>query len=100
MKSEQKIEYKTAELFSSSCFWDLDRTKLNLDNSKNYIINRIVNRGNMDDIKKMYDYYGWDTIKEEIVKIRYLNDKIFNWLSSLFEINPENFRCYNNKGIF
>lgn len=54
----------------------------------------------MDDIKKMFDYYGWDTIKEEIVKIRYLNGKIFNWLSSLFEIEPENFRCYNNRGIF
>jgi hypothetical protein len=100
MKLNSDINYKTAEIFSSSCFWDLDRAKLNLDNSKNYIINRIINRGNMDDIKKMFDYYGWDTIKEEVVKIKYLNDKILNWLSSLFEINLKYFRCYNNKGIF
>ncbi|MCL2138028.1 MAG: hypothetical protein FWH41_00675 [Treponema sp.] len=94
------LRNKTAEIFSSQCFWDLDKTKLSLDNSKNYIINRVLCRGNMNDIKKLFNYYGWDTIKEEVVKIRYLNDKIFNWLSSLLKIKPEKFKCYNNKGIF
>jgi hypothetical protein len=90
----------TAEIFSPYCFWDLNREKLNLDEDKTYIITRIVNYGSMDDLKTLFDYYGWDTIKEEVVKIRYLNDKIFNWLSSLFDINPQKFRCYNNRGIF
>ena len=90
----------TAEIFSSSCFWDLEKTKLNLNNSKNYIINRVLCRGNMNDVKLLFNYYGWDTIKEEVVKIKYLNNKILNWLSSLFQIDPKNFRCYNNRGIF
>ena len=100
MNNENNSREKTAVIFSSSCFWDLDRTKLNLDNSKNYIINRVLCRGNMNDIKTLFDYYGWDIIKEEILKIKYLNDKILNWLSSLFQIKAEYFRCYNNKGIF
>jgi len=91
---------KTAEIFTSSCFWDLDRKQLNLDNSKNYIINRVLSNGNMNDIKLLFDYYGWATIKKEVIKIRYLNDKILNWLSSLFNINKKRFRCYKNKGIF
>ncbi|MCL2066564.1 MAG: hypothetical protein FWG99_03765 [Treponema sp.] len=95
-----EVDKKTAEIFSSSCFWDLEKTKLNLDNSKNYIINRVLCRGNMSDIKLLFNYYGWDTIKEEVVKIKYLNDKILNWLSSLFQIDTKNFRCYNNRGIF
>jgi hypothetical protein len=98
--NENKKNNKTTEVFSSSCFWDLDKKKLNLDKSKNYIINRVLCRGNMDDIKILFDYYGWETVKEEVVKIRYLNNKIFNWLSSLFNINPKLFRCYNNRGIF
>jgi hypothetical protein len=100
MKLDLVDDNKKADFFSSSCFWELDRSKLSLDKSRSYIITRIVNRGNMDDIKMMFDYYGWDIIKEEVVKIRYLNDKILNWLSSLFEINPKEFRCYNNRDIF
>lgn len=90
----------TAEIFTSSCFWDLDRKYLNLDKSKNYVINRVINNGNMNDIILLFNYYGWETIKKEIIKIRYLNDKILNWLSSLFKINKKRFRCYNNRGIF
>jgi len=91
---------ETAAIFSSYCFWDLDRSKLKLEEDKRYIITRIVNCGNMDDIKKLFNYYGWDTVREEVVKISYLNNKIFNWLSSLFEINPKDFRCNNNRGFF
>ena len=94
------MKQNTAEIFSSSCFWDMERNKLHLDNNTNYIITRVLSRGNMKDIKTLFDYYGWETIKEEVVKIKYLNDKIFNWLSSLFEIPPNNFLCYGNKGIF
>ena len=100
MKFDNIKAVKTAEIFSSSCFWDLEKTKLNLNSNKNYIINRVLSRGNMNDIKLLFNYYGWDTIKKEIVKIKYLNDKILNWLSSLFQINPEKFRCYKNRGIF
>jgi len=96
----KNIEYKTADLFSPHCFWDQDYEKLDLEKSKNYIITRIVSCGNMNDIINLFNYYGWETVKEEVIKIKYLNDKIFNWLSSLFEINPQNFRCYSNKGLF
>lgn len=97
---EDNNERKTAEIFSTYCFWDLESSKLNLEEDKRYIITRIINRGNMTDIVNLFNYYGWETIKEEVVKIKYLNNKIFNWLSSLFEINPKDFRCYNNRGSF
>jgi len=93
-------KHRTAEIFSPYCFWESDRSKLHLNKSKNYIITRIINYGCMEDIKKMFDYYGWETIKEEVVKIRYLDDKVFNWLSKLFKINPKKFKSYNNRGIF
>jgi hypothetical protein len=100
MDFEKETNDKTAEIFSSRCFWDRDRSKLNLEESKNYIITRVVDTGNIEDIKTLFDYYGWNTIKEEVVKIRYMNNKTFNWLSSLLEINPKDFRCYNNRGMF
>jgi hypothetical protein len=99
LKNKNK-KIKTAEIFSPLCFWSSDRSKINLDNSKSYIITKVISDGNMNDIITLFNYYGWNNIKEEIVKIRYLNKKILNWLSSLFEIDPKYFKCYNNRGIF
>ena len=98
--AKENMKHRTADLFSSYCFWDQDYEKLDLEKSKNYIITRVISNGNMNDIINLFNYYGWETVKREVLKIRYLNDKILNWLSSLFGINPQDFRCYNNKGIF
>jgi hypothetical protein len=87
-------------VFSSACFWDQDYTKLDLEKDRNYIISRVVSRGGTNDELELFRYYGWETIKEEVIKIRYLNSKVFNYLSKLFEIPPKDFRCYNNKDIF
>jgi hypothetical protein len=86
--------------FSNACFWDQDYTKLDLENCKNYIISRVVSYGGSKDELELFRYYGWDVIKDEVTKIRYLNSKILNYLSNLFEIPQQNFRCYNNKDIF
>jgi hypothetical protein len=87
-------------LFSSQCFWDMDYTKLDLEADKNFIIARVVSMGGSRDELELFKFYGWDIIKQEVVKIRYLNDKILNYLSYLFEIPKESFRCFTNRGIF
>jgi len=85
---------------SGSCFWDMDYNELDPDKDKNFIITRVVSRGGSDDEIELFNYYGWETIKEEVVKIRYLNNKIYNYLSLLFDIKKEQFRCFNNRNIF
>lgn len=91
---------KKHPVFSNGCFWDQDYTKLNPDKNKNYIIARVISRGSSQDEMELFRYYGWDTIKTEVVKIRYLNNKIFNYISKLLDIPPEQFRCFNNRGIY
>ena len=86
--------------FSARCFWDQDYKKLDFEIDKNYIIARVVSRGSSEDQKELFGYYGWDVIKKEVVKIKYLNKKILNWLSLLFEIEKKSFRCYDNRDIF
>jgi hypothetical protein len=86
--------------FSSQCFWDMDYAKLDLETDKNFIIARVVSRGGSSDELELFKYYGWDIIKQEVIKIRYLNDKILNYLSFLLEIPKESFRCFTNKGLF
>ena len=86
--------------FSCCCFWDMDYKELDPEKDKNFIISRVVSRGGSNDEIELFRYYGWDTIKEEIIKIRYLNQKILNYLSLLFNIEKEKFRCFNNRSIY
>ena len=93
-------EPKLLPQFSSRCFWDQDYTKLDFENNRNYIIARVVSSGSTNDQKELFKFYGWDIIRDEVVKIKYLNKKILNWLSLLFEIDKKFFRSYNNRSFF
>ena len=86
--------------FSKGCFWDLDSEKINYEDDKRFVIARVVSRGSTKDQQELFGYYGWNTIKNEVVNIIYLNKKILNYLSILFEIDQKEFKAYNNKDIF
>jgi hypothetical protein len=87
-------------VFSKRCFWEQDYTKLDFNTGKKYIITRVVSYGSQDDYIELFNYYGWDIIKDEVVKINYLNKKILNFLSILFEIDKNEFKAYHNRGMF
>ena len=91
---------KAIPQFSKRCFWDQDYTQLDFDEGRRYIITRVICNGSQDDHIELFRYYGWNVIREEVVHIRYLNKKILNFLSILFEIDKEEFRAYNNPGEF
>jgi hypothetical protein len=83
--------------FSKGCFWDYNFDKFDMEKSKTFIISRVLSRGNTRDEIKLFDYYGLETIKSEIVKIKYLNKKILNYYSIVLGIKKEDFRAFNNK---
>lgn len=84
-------------IFSKGCFWDYNFDKFDMQKSKSFIISRVLSRGNTEDESKLFDYYGLDIIKSEIVKINYLNKKILNYYSVVLGIEKENFRAFYNK---
>ena len=100
MMIENDKKQNNLPVFSKRCFWEQDYTKLDFDSGRRYIITKVVSYGSQNDYIELFQYYGWDIIKTEIVNIRYLNNKILNFLSILFEIDKENFRAYHNRGLF
>jgi hypothetical protein len=87
-------------VFSERCFWEQDYTKLDFDKGKRYIITRVISYGSQNDYIELFRYYGWNTVKEEVVHINYLNKKILNFLSVIFEINKKDFREYDKRSLF
>lgn len=85
----------TIKDLSEHLFWDMKVCSLDKEKNKTIIIERVYNRGDINDVKAINQIYGIGTIKNEIVKAGFLNKKTFNWVSTLFNIPKENFKCYN-----
>jgi len=79
---------------SKVLFWDTNFEKVDYDRYPRDVISRVVMRGNWNDWQEIKKYYGLEKIKEEMLKVRYLDKKSLSFLSSYFNTPKENFRCY------
>jgi len=78
-------------------FWDAKINAIDADIHGDYIIERVVKRGNIKDWRLLSKMYGVETIKTTSTKIRFLDKKELSFLSSYFMIPKEKFRCYKLK---
>lgn len=79
---------------SAHLFWDVDRTKLDLNKNRRLIIQRVFLRGDIPDIKIILQLYDINTIKEEILKAGFLDKKTLKWASDFLNIPKTKFLCY------
>ena len=84
-----------AEMFSKNLFWEIDETDLNTQKHARFIIERVLSRGRMSDWFVLTKLYSFDKMKEEVVKIRYLDKVTLNFCSTFFHIPKSKFICYN-----
>ena len=75
-------------------FWDADRSALEWEKNARWIIARVLSHGNQSDFNELVAYYGLDRIKQEMLEVRYLDKKTLSFVSALFDIPKERFRCY------
>ena len=83
--------------FSQHLFWDIDRTKLDFEENKQTIIQKVLDYGLMNDWKIIYNYYGIDRIAKTMLNVRDLDEKSMNFIATLSNIPKEKFLCYTTK---
>lgn len=88
------MEKKSPPQLSRVLFWDTDYDSIDWDGKARYVIERVVTRGNWSDWIITREYYGLDRIRTEMLQSRDLDKKTLNFLSKLFNISQEQFRCY------
>jgi len=76
-------------------FWDIDINSLDFQKNARYIIQRVIQRGSLQDWKTIRNFYGIDLIKKEILLMKNLDSKTLNFFSIYFGINKEDFRCFS-----
>ena len=78
-------------------FWDIDLNSLDTNKHTRFIIQRVIQRGSLDDWTEIKGYYGLDLIKREILLMRTLDPKTLNFFSIYFDISKEKFRCFSTQ---
>ena len=81
--------------FSSHLFWDTDRTKIDFDKSKPWVIERVLSHGMLSDWYRIKAYYGKEVIREVTLKLRYMDKRSLHFCSAYFDTPINEFRCYN-----
>ena len=91
--SEQKI----IQSFSSYIFWDVDKASVNPVINAPFIVQRVLEYGQISDWRLLVDLYGLDTIVDTAKRLRSLDPKALSFICTITNTSPEEFRCYNTK---
>jgi hypothetical protein len=78
-------------------FWDVDFNKLDKFKSMRLIIERVINLGNLSDLKLIREIYTGEEISKTICNLNYIDRKTLHFASLFFNIPKNRFKCYTKK---
>lgn len=85
--------------FSQHLFWDIDLDGFDLHAHKSHLIQKVLEYGELKDWELLQELYGLETIKEISLNLRSLDVMTLSYLSTIFNIDKTEFRCYKNKQL-
>ena len=95
---------KNKPVFDKRIFWDVDFEKLDYDGKVSFIIERVFERGDVDDIRQCRRYYGDEKIRSALLNAKYLSLGRIYLASAIIEEPLNAFRCYKlrqlNPGLY
>jgi hypothetical protein len=75
-------------------FWDVDPEKLDFEKKSSFIIERIFERGDVEDIRMCRRYYGDEKISAVLLNAKWLMPHTVYLAAALFNNEPQDYRCY------
>ena len=85
--------------FSKHLFWDVDVSLFDLEKYPEQFTSKVLEYGNYNDWKLLRDLYGIEKIKNIVLNLRNIDDLTLHYLSTYFNIEKSNFRCYIQKQL-
>ena len=81
-------------LFHRRIFWDVDFDKLDYDKRANFIIERVFDRGDVEDIRQCRRYYGDERISEALTNAKWLMKETVYLATAILKNELTDYRCY------
>ncbi|MCX6270599.1 MAG: hypothetical protein NTU44_05155 [Bacteroidetes bacterium] len=95
---------KPKPVFNRRIFWDVDYDKMDLDLRANFVIERVFERGDVDDIRQCRRYYGDEKVTDALLNAKFLPLHRIYLASAVIDKPVNEFRCYIlrqlNPGLF
>jgi len=82
------------EILRPVLFWDVDLAGLDLDVHAAYVIRRVMEHGNRDEVRAVWRYFGAETIKHHLLSARSLSPKTVSYFANIFNISRSQFRTH------
>lgn len=82
-----------------SLLWEYETDKIDWHQMRNIIVQRVIERGRMNDFYAILNMYGLQGVTEAIKQIHFLNSKDLAFVCSVFDIKKEGLKCYTKKQL-
>ena len=89
----------TKPILAKRIFWDVEFDKIDYDDKYKFVIERVFEWGDIEDIRQVRRYYGDEKVIETLTTVKYLFNETIDFCSGLFDIPKEKFRCYTLKQL-
>ena len=88
------MEKKDKPIFQKRIFWDVNFEKIDYDARANFLIERVFERGDVEDIRQCRRYYGDEKVPQVLLNTRFLPEHRTHLASAVINRPLEDFRCY------
>lgn len=92
-------DYKkhSASTIRPSLLWEYDLDCFDWQAMRNVVVQRVLERGRINDFYAILNLYGIDGVKEALKQVPYMNDKDMNFACITFNLNKEDLKCYTQR---
>ena len=80
-------------------FWDVDFDKINYQKNSRFVIERVFERGNVAEVRKIRKFYGDKKIKKEITQVKWLSEETIFLCCAIFSLEPKDFLCFTQRQL-
>jgi len=80
--------------FEKRIFWDVNFEAIDYDLKANFVIERVFERGDVEDIRQCRRYYGDEKVAEALLNAKFLPLHRTYLASAVIDRPLEDFRCY------
>jgi len=95
---------KPKPVFEKRIFWDVNFEQIDYDARAEFVISRVFERGDVEDIRQCRRYYGDDKVTTALLGTKFLPEHRLHLASAVIGKPLNEFRCYIlrqlNPGLF
>jgi hypothetical protein len=88
------VDEKNKPIFNKRIFWDVNFERIDYDAKGNFVIERVFERGDVEDIRQCRRYYSDEKVTSVLLNTRFLPEHRMHLASAVIGKPLNEFRCY------